>query len=104
MCNSDTKPQPARPTLIFFMMSFFDNVVGLGEEGGRNGEPERPGGREIDAELEAGRLLDRHVGRLLTLEDAVDKIGGAACDQALVRAVGDEDAGIQHFLYIAAAR
>jgi hypothetical protein len=31
-------------------------------------------------------------------------IGGAARDQALVRAVGDQRAGIQHFLHIAAAR
>ena len=35
-------------------------------------KPERLGGLEINDELVLGRCLDRQVGRLLALEDAVD--------------------------------
>jgi hypothetical protein len=39
--------------------SFFDDVVGDGEQFIRNGEAERLGSLEIDNEIEFGRLLDR---------------------------------------------
>jgi hypothetical protein len=39
--------------------SFFDDVVGDGEQFIRNGEAERLSSLEIDNEIEFGRLLDR---------------------------------------------
>src|SRR5208283_3366249 len=43
----------------------------------RNCEAERLGGDEIDDEIELGRLLDRDVGGLRSVENLVDKIAGA---------------------------
>src|SRR6266446_1663757 len=37
----------------------FDDLVGAGEDRGRDGEAERFGGVEVDDQLEGGRLLDR---------------------------------------------
>ena len=55
-----------------------DHFVRAGEQRGGNGEPERLCGDEIDAELETGRLLDRHVRWSFAFKDAVDIIRGAA--------------------------
>ena len=41
-----------------------DDFIGAPEEGRRDGEPERPGGFEIDHQLELGRLFDGKTGRL----------------------------------------
>jgi hypothetical protein len=43
----------------------------------RHGEAESPRGFQIDDKLEFGRLLDRQVGWLRTLENLVGKYGGA---------------------------
>ena len=52
LCHNRTHaPQQGSPT----------HFVGAGKHRGGNGEPERLRGGEIDAELETGRLLDRHV-------------------------------------------
>ena len=45
---------------------------------GGHSETERLGGLKVDRQLELGRLLDRQVGRLLALEDAVHVAGRAA--------------------------
>jgi len=37
----------------------FDNLVGAGEDQGRDGQTESLGGLEIDDQLEGGRQLDR---------------------------------------------
>ena len=50
--------------------SLFDHLVGAGEQRGRHGEAEHPGGLDIDDQLELGRLHDRQVRRLRALEDA----------------------------------
>ena len=47
--------QPTSPT---------DHLVGASEREGRISRPSRPGGRQIDNEIELGRLLDWNVGRL----------------------------------------
>ena len=48
----------------------FDHLVGDGEHVRRNGEAERLGGREVDDELEFGRLQHWQVGGLRALENA----------------------------------
>src|SRR5439155_17396239 len=50
----------------------FDDLVGAGEDRWRDGEAERPGGLEIDDQLECGWLLHRQIGWLGTLEDLPD--------------------------------
>jgi hypothetical protein len=63
-----------------------------GEDQRRDSEAERPGGLEVDDEIECGRLLNRKISRLSSLQDAVDIASGAAKDVEDAGAVGDEQA------------
>ena len=49
-----------------------EHLVGEREHAGRNSEGVRFGGLEINNQLEFGRLHHRQLGRLFTLEDAVN--------------------------------
>jgi hypothetical protein len=49
--------------------TLFDHLVGAGEQRQRHGEAERPGGLEVDDQLDLGGLLNRQVGGLLALEN-----------------------------------
>ena len=53
----------------------------------RHGDAERPGRPLVDHQLELGRLLERNLGRLLTLEDVVDQRRSAPEDGRVVRLV-----------------
>jgi hypothetical protein len=50
----------------------FYHLVGAGEQRGRHGEAEHLGGRQINDEIELGRLLDRKIGWLRPTQNLVD--------------------------------
>ena len=52
--------------------SLFDHLIGSRKQFVWDGESERLGGLEIDDQLKLCRRLQWKIGRLLTLEDAVD--------------------------------
>src|SRR5436305_15225109 len=54
-----------------------DHLVGAGEQRRWHLDAERLRGREIDDEIELGRLLDRKLARLGTAQNLIDIIGGA---------------------------
>ena len=47
----------------------FDHLVGAAEQRGREREPDRLGGLEVDDQLDFRGLLDRQVGGLVAFED-----------------------------------
>ena len=69
----------------------FDHLVGAGEQCRRHVKAERLRGRQIDDEIELGRLLDRNIGRLRPAQNLVDIIGGAPeqVQDSLVRRTSD---------------
>src|SRR5215471_3333643 len=70
-----------------------DHLVGAGEDRWRHRQAERLCGFQVDDKLECGRLLDRQIGRLGSLED----LSGVNADQAKggceARSVADQAAG-----------
>src|SRR6266478_6452631 len=48
----------------------FDHFVGARQQRGRHGDAERPGGLEVDDQLNPGWLLDRQVRRFCAFKDA----------------------------------
>ena len=58
----------------------------------RHRESERLGGRQVDDEIELGRLLDREVGRLGAAQNPVDIAACAPEQIGVVRAIGHETA------------
>ena len=73
-------------------LGLFNHLVGAGEDQRLDSEAERPGGLEVDDEFECGRLLNRKISRLSSLQGAVDIASGAAKDLEDAGAVGDEQA------------
>ena len=60
-------------------------------------EAERLGGRQIDDEIELGRLLDREVGRLRPAQNLVDIVGGAPEQVREVRSIGHQTSRFDKF-------
>ena len=56
---------------------FFDHLVGAREQRGGHVEAERLGGREINDEIEFGRLLNRDIAGLGAAQNLVDQFGSA---------------------------
>jgi hypothetical protein len=70
-----TRPNDAsghEPTNARQQISSFDHFVGAREERGRNVEAERCRSLEVDRHLVVDRQLDRQIGWLGALEDAVN--------------------------------
>src|SRR3984893_3873761 len=74
--------------------SLFDDLVGECEQRRRHLEAKRPSGREIDGELELGRLLDLEVARLRAAQNLVHILGGAPEQVREVWSVGHETPGL----------
>src|SRR5215203_7254707 len=70
-----------------------DYLVGLSEELLWDIETQRPGGLEVDDQLEGGRLLDRHVRRIGTLEDLSGVNAHQAKGSREARSIAEETAG-----------
>src|ERR1700745_2660151 len=62
--HSDAARGPSTPS--------FDHLVGASEEHWRHVEAEDFGGRQIDDEVEFGRLLHREIGRLRAAQNLID--------------------------------
>ena len=58
--------------------SLFDHFVGQREQRRGNDEAERLCGLEVYHQLVLGRLLDRELGGLLTLQNAIDVVSSAS--------------------------
>src|SRR5262249_23563614 len=68
----------------------FNHLVGAQQERLWNREAKRFGGREIDDEIELGRLLHRQVARLGPAQNLVDIVAGAAKQVGNVWSVGNQ--------------
>src|ERR1700687_4838976 len=75
--------------------ALFDHLVGAGEQCRWHNDAKRLCGLQIDHQLELGRLFDRQVGRLRTLENLVDEARSTTIYISSVRPVGQEEAGIR---------
>src|SRR5215831_2298453 len=82
----DAARGPSTPSL--------DHLVGEGEQLIRHIEPERFGGCKVDDEIEFGRQLDRHVGRLRSFENPAGVVTGTAIGIGDTRSVAHQDAGL----------
>src|SRR6516225_7586895 len=73
-----------------------DQLVSSGEQRRRHGKVKRLCGLEVDDELILRWRLHRHVGWLLTFQDAVDVAGRLAEQVDKIRTVGDQATGRDH--------
>src|SRR5262249_57244972 len=66
----------------------FDHLGGAGEQRRRDFEAQSLGGGQVDEEIEFGRLLDGHAGRLGSTQNLVDDLSSAPAYGAEVWSVG----------------
>src|SRR5215831_149321 len=78
----------------------FDHLVGAGEQGRWHVEVQCLGGRDIDDEVEFGRLLDRDVAWLRSVQYFVHKIAGAAKQVWIIWSVRHQTSRFDELPYI----
>src|SRR5271166_2142496 len=71
-------PEPPDSTRSGHSPASFNHLGGARQDRGRNREAERLSGREIDDQIEDGRLLNRQIGRLGTFQDSSRVTAGLA--------------------------
>src|SRR5215468_557970 len=82
--HSDAARGPSTPS--------FDHLVGAREQRIRHGKTERPCGRQVDDQIELGRLLDREISWTRPAQYLVDKVGGTSEGRREVRSIGHQTA------------
>src|SRR5262249_10275167 len=82
------------------LASLFNYLVGASEQRGRNFKDDRAGGWQVDDQFKLGRLHDRKVARLGTLEDFADVDADLAVRFRLARSVAHQAAGFRILAYI----
>src|SRR6516165_9736443 len=82
----------APPSSVMNSRRFTRSPRRRGRAAWRNFEAKRPRGLQIDHHLELGRELDRQIGRLLALENAINIDCRSTVHVAQVYAVGDQTA------------
>jgi hypothetical protein len=75
----------------------FDHIVGAGEQGRRKVEAEGARGRQIDDELEFGRLFDRHVAGFRASRDSVHDVRSLTKHPIEARPIRHEAARVDRF-------
>src|SRR4029077_11941751 len=78
-------------------MVSFDDLVGASEQRLRHGQAELLRGIEVDYQLEFGRLLNRHIGRLGALEDLSRVSAEQAKGRSEACSIADQAAGSGEF-------
>ena len=76
-----------------------DHLVGEGEQFVWNLEAKRPGGVEVDDQIEFGRLYDRQVSRLLAFENAAYIDAGLLIHSDNVRPITRQPADLGKFTH-----
>jgi len=66
-----------------------DDLVGAGEQGGRDSDAKRFGGLEVDSHLEFDWQLNGKLRRFSATEDEIDIIGCPTVKVFKVRSIGD---------------
>src|SRR5262249_42704075 len=77
--------------------ALFDHLVGLGEQGRREGQAERLGGLHVDHELEFGRRLNRQVRWSRPIQDPSDVACRSSNHIGQIGAVAEETASLRKF-------
>src|SRR5262245_54065165 len=76
--------------LVLKRNASFDHLVGAQQERLGDRQAQRLGGRQINGEVELGRLLDRDVARLRTTQNFIDITSSAPEKVQKVRSIGHQ--------------
>src|ERR1700741_4138746 len=72
----------------------FEHPVGTNEKLWRNRQTKRLGGLEVDDELHVRRLVDGQIGRLGTLQDSINVVGGVPMEIRLIGVIRHQTPGV----------
>src|SRR5262245_6710645 len=77
----------------------FHHLGGGGKQRRRHLQAERIGSREINEEIEFGRLLDRELGWLRSAQNLIDQVGSSAPHVSPVRSIGHQTSHFDRLPY-----